>query len=93
MVDCSHANSNKNPATQPDVARSVVQQIRDGNRSIVGIMLESHLHAGNQKIPQEPGDLRYGVSITDGCIDWTTTESLLLELAESLGPVLMGRIA
>ena len=93
MVDCSHANSNKNPATQPNVARSVVQQILDGNRSIVGIMLESHLHAGSQKIPPALEDLRYGVSITDGCIDWTTTESLLLDIAESLRPVLMGRVA
>ena len=93
MVDCSHANSNKNPATQPDVARSVVHQIHQGNRSIVGLMLESHLHAGNQKIPSQPEELRYGVSITDGCIDWTTTASLLLEIAESLRPVLMGRVA
>ena len=84
MVDCSHANSNKDPATQPAVARSLVRQILGGNRSIVGIMLESHLHAGSQPIPDRLEDLRYGVSITDGCMDWSTTESLLLEIAGAL---------
>ncbi len=93
MVDCSHANSNKDPATQPHVARSVTDQIRKGNRSIVGIMLESHLHAGNQKVSDHLEELRYGVSITDACIDWPTTESLLLEMAEALQPVLLGRVA
>ena len=93
MVDCSHANSNKDPATQPEVARSVVEQIVRGSRSIVGVMLESHLHAGNQKIPPRLEDLRYGVSVTDGCIDWPTTEALLLEVAEALRPVLFGRVA
>ncbi len=85
MIDCSHANSNKDPATQPGVARSVVEQIRQGNRSIVGLMLESHLHPGRQQIPQRPEELRYGVSVTDGCIGWATTEALLLELADTLG--------
>ncbi len=84
MVDCSHANSNKNPAMQPEVARSVLSQVLGGNRSIVGIMLESHLHGGRQRIPERLDELRYGVSITDGCIDWDTTESLLLEIAECL---------
>ena len=93
MVDCSHANSNKNPATQPQVARSVVEQIRTGNRSVVGLMLESHLHAGNQKIPSRLEELRYGVSITDGCIDWATTQDLILETAHALRPVLMSRVA
>ena len=93
MVDCSHANSNKNPATQPEVARSVVEQIRTGNRSVVGLMLESHLHAGNQRIPSRLEELRYGVSITDGCIDWNTTEDLILETAHVLRPVLMSRVA
>ncbi|MCY4564375.1 MAG: 3-deoxy-7-phosphoheptulonate synthase, partial [Gammaproteobacteria bacterium] len=79
-------NSNKDPATQPAVARSIVQQILGGNRSIVGIMLESHLHGGSQQIPDRLEDLRYGVSITDGCIDWDTTESLLLEIADTLRP-------
>ena len=84
MVDCSHANSNKDPATQPEVARAIVRQVLRGNRSIIGIMLESHLHGGRQNIPERLENLRYGVSVTDACIDWSTTESLLMELADAL---------
>jgi 3-deoxy-7-phosphoheptulonate synthase len=84
VVDCSHGNSNKDPGLQPMVAENCVAQIQDGNRSIVGLMLESHLHAGNQSIPKDLSKLEYGVSITDPCIDWPTTESLLLRLHESL---------
>jgi len=84
VVDCSHGNSNKDPGLQPMVAENCVAQIKDGNRSIVGLMLESHLHAGNQSIPKDLSKLEYGVSITDPCIDWPTTESLLLKLHESL---------
>ena len=92
MVDCSHANSGKNPAQQPAVARCIVEQVVAGNRSIVGLMLESHLHEGKQKIPTRLEDLRYGVSITDGCIDWKTTEALMLELNDALRPTLVGRV-
>ena len=88
MVDCSHANSGKDPSAQPAVAREVIAQVRDGSESIVGIMLESHLHAGNQSIPDNLDELRYGVSVTDGCIDWATTEALLREAAETLRPVI-----
>ena len=84
MVDCSHANSEKNPALQSTVARDVAAQIVAGNRSIVGIMLESNLEAGSQSISKDSTALRYGVSITDGCISWATTEALICELAESL---------
>jgi 3-deoxy-7-phosphoheptulonate synthase len=84
VVDCSHGNSNKEPALQPMVAENCVAQILDGNRSIVGLMLESHLKAGNQPIPKDPTKLEYGVSITDPCIDWQTTETLLLKLHQSL---------
>ena len=84
MVDCSHANSEKDPSRQPAVAREVVRQIAEGNQSIMGLMLESHLEAGNQSIPEDLSALRYGVSITDGCIDWDTTETLLVELATAL---------
>ena len=84
MVDCSHANSEKDPSRQPSVAHDVAQQIAQGNQSIMGLMLESHLEAGNQPIPEDLADLRYGVSVTDGCIDWQTTEALLVELAERL---------
>jgi len=80
VVDCSHGNSNKDPSLQPLVAENCVTQIVDGNRSIVGLMLESHLKAGNQPIPKDLSKLEYGVSITDPCIDWPTTEALLLKL-------------
>jgi 3-deoxy-7-phosphoheptulonate synthase len=84
VVDCSHGNSNKDPSLQPMVAENCVAQISDGNRSIVGLMLESHLKAGNQRIPKDLSKLDYGVSITDPCIDWPTTETLLLKMHESL---------
>ena len=84
VVDCSHGNSNKEPALQPMVAEHCVAQIMDGNRSIVGLMLESHLKAGNQPIPKDLSKLEYGVSITDPCIDWPTTEALLLKMHQSL---------
>jgi 3-deoxy-7-phosphoheptulonate synthase len=84
VVDCSHGNSNKDPSVQPLVAENCVTQIIDGNRSIVGLMLESHLKAGNQPIPKDLSTLEYGVSITDPCIDWPTTEALLLKLHQSL---------
>ena len=74
MVDCSHANSSKKPELQPLVVENVANQILEGNQSIVGLMIESHLKAGNQSIPADLADLEYGVSITDGCIDWETTE-------------------
>ena len=84
VVDCSHGNSNKDPSLQPMVAENCVAQISDGNRSIVGLMLESHLQAGNQPIPKDLSKLEYGVSITDPCVDWPTTETLLLKMHESL---------
>ncbi len=87
VVDCSHGNSNKDPELQPLVAENCVTQIEDGNRSIVGVMLESHLKAGRQPIPKDLSQLEYGKSITDGCIDWATTERLLLKMHESLRAV------
>ena len=91
MVDCSHANSEKNPALQPAVAQNVGEQIAKGNQSIIGLMLESHLEAGNQPIPEDSSALRYGVSVTDACIDWKTTESLIFELSETVGGSLKAR--
>jgi 3-deoxy-7-phosphoheptulonate synthase len=87
VVDCSHGNSNKDPGVQPLVAENCVTQILDGNRSIVGLMLESHLKGGNQPIPKDLSKLDYGVSITDPCIDWPTTETLLRKLDECLRTV------
>jgi 3-deoxy-7-phosphoheptulonate synthase len=84
VVDCSHGNSNKDPSVQPLVAENCVTQIVDGNRSIVGLMLESHLKAGSQPIPRDLSKLEYGLSITDPCIGWETTEALLLKLHQSL---------
>ena len=72
---------------------NVGEQIVDGNRSIIGLMLESHLEAGNQAIPEDLSALRYGVSVTDGCIDWATTESLILELSEATAAALKTRAA
>src|SRR5262245_13673471 len=77
MVDCSHANSGKQPARQEDVWRSIIEQRLAGTRSLIGAMLESYLHEGSQPIPNPPTGLRYGVSITDPCISWETTERLL----------------
>lgn len=91
MVDCSHANSNKQPELQPLVVENVANQILEGNHSIVGLMIESNLKAGNQSIPQNLADLEYGVSVTDGCIDWDTTANCLREMRDKLKDVLPGR--
>ncbi len=91
VVDCSHANSTKNHARQPLVAHEVAAQIEAGNRSIVGMMLESNLEAGNQPFTEGRAELEYGKSITDACIDWPTTESLLRELARRLREPIMKR--
>jgi len=77
VVDCSHANSIRDASLQPLVFMDCVHQIKEGNQSIVGLMLESHLNAGNQPIPDDRSQLRYGVSVTDACIDWNTTADLL----------------
>lgn len=84
MVDCSHAQTNKDYTRQPAVLRALIEQIAAGSRSIMGVMLESNLEAGNQKLSADRGALKYGVSITDPCIDWATTERCLLESAELL---------
>ncbi len=91
MVDCSHGNSNKQYDLQPLVAKDVIQQIVDGNQSIMGIMLESHLHSGNQSIPEDLSQLKYGVSVTDACINWETTETLLRDMAKRLAPVIKNK--
>ena len=91
MVDCSHANSNKDPELQPLVLENVANQILEGNQSIVGAMLESNIAAGNQPIPDDLSQFRYGVSITDGCIDWDTTERAIRLTREKLSTVLPRR--
>lgn len=77
MVDCSHANSEKKFAKQEDVWRSVIEQRVGGTKSLIGLMVESHLNEGNQPIPKNKAELRYGVSITDSCVGWETTERML----------------
>jgi len=77
MVDCSHANSGKQPARQEDVWRSLITQRAEGTRCLIGAMLESNLEEGSQRIPQDLASLRYGVSVTDACVSWETTERLL----------------
>ena len=91
MVDCSHANSNKEPELQPLVVDNVANQILEGNTSIIGLMVESNLKGGNQSIPDNLDDLKYGVSVTDGCIDWETTESCLRSMRDKLKKTLSER--
>ncbi|MED5501809.1 MAG: 3-deoxy-7-phosphoheptulonate synthase, partial [Pseudomonadota bacterium] len=83
MVDCSHANSNKDHRRQTEVLYDVLEQRMAGDRSLIGVMLESHLFEGKQAL--NPAALRYGVSITDACLGWETTEQLLMRAAERLG--------
>ncbi|GDY10758.1 MAG: 3-deoxy-7-phosphoheptulonate synthase [Planctomycetota bacterium] len=84
LVDCSHANSNKDYRNQPSVWHEVIAQRIAGNQNIIGLMLESNLHPGNQKLTADHSLLHYGVSITDGCIAWDETEALILEANDKL---------
>ena len=84
MIDCSHGNSNKDFNLQPMVAHSSIDQVLDYNHSIIGFMLESNIEEGNQQIPEDLSELKYGVSLTDACMNWETTEALLSEAAERL---------
>jgi len=86
LVDCSHDNSAKKPELQPEVVQALIAQIAAGNTSIMGAMIESNLQAGNQPFPQPKEKLRHGISITDGCIDWATTEKVVRELHAALAP-------
>jgi 3-deoxy-7-phosphoheptulonate synthase len=91
MVDCSHANSSKDPGIQPLVMQDVTHQILEGNRSLIGLMVESHINWGNQPIPADLAGLKYGVSVTDACIDWEATEKAILEMRDKLKDVLPER--
>src|SRR5271154_4042609 len=93
MVDCSHANSEKKFAKQEDVWHSIIQQRVEGTKPLIGAMVESHLHEGNQPIPKNAADLKYGVSITDSCIGWETTERMLRWGYEALAKISPGKIA
>lgn len=85
VIDCSHANCGKDHMKEPIAFNDVLKQRVDGNKGIVGVMLESHLNAGNQSLGASKADLQYGVSITDPCVDWATTEDLLREAHRDLG--------
>jgi len=91
MVDCSHANSNKDHNLQPLVLDNVTNQILEGNKSIIGVMIESHLNGGNQKLSSNADEMAYGVSVTDACIDWETTETSLISMADKLRDALKTR--
>jgi 3-deoxy-7-phosphoheptulonate synthase len=91
MVDCSHANSNKNHELQTLVMENVTHQILEGNKSIIGLMVESNIGAGNQNIPANLSDLKYGVSVTDACIDWDTTEKTIRKMHHALKQSLPAR--
>lgn len=91
MVDCSHANSNKDANLQPLVMQDVSNQILDGNKSIIGLMVESNLNFGNQSLSSDLSSLKYGVSVTDACIDWETTEKSIREMRDKLKDILPNR--
>ena len=91
MVDCSHANSNKNHELQPLVVENVTNQILEGNKSIIGLMIESNINAGNQNITSDIKDLKYGVSITDSCMNWSTTEITIKKMHKKLKNSLFDR--
>lgn len=79
LIDCSHGNSGKDHKVQPEVFKSVIEQIIQGDESIAGLMLESHLYAGKQTLKASRDTLKYGLSVTDACMGWEETQSLILE--------------
>ena len=91
MIDCSHANSNKDHTLQPLVIDNVASQIAEGNRSIVALMVESNLKGGNQALSANPDEMEYGVSVTDACVDWESTEDALLRMADTVRGALRNR--
>jgi 3-deoxy-7-phosphoheptulonate synthase len=92
VVDCSHANSLKDTNLQPLVLSDCVHQIREGNQSIVGMMIESNIEGGNQPIPSDLSKLKYGCSVTDPCIDWPTTEAMIRKARTALTEILPHRV-
>jgi len=92
MIDCSHANSRKDYRRQPLVAEDAIHQIREGNKSIIGLMIESHINEGNQGSDIPLAEMAYGVSITDACINWDSTEALLTHAHKELVPFLENRL-
>ena len=93
MIDCSHGNSQKNHTKQIEVLNDVAKQLQQGNKSIIGVMIESNLEEGNQPIPDDLEEIRPGVSVTDACISWETTESVLRNFAKEVSVALKARSA
>ncbi len=93
MIDCSHANSSKDHTQQRVVMNDVGNQIIDNNQSIIGLMVESNISSGNQSIPGDLSELEYGVSVTDACVDWQTTETMIRELRDKVKDRLADRAA
>ena len=93
MIDCSHGNSQKNHKKQIEVLNDVAKQLQQGNKSIIGVMIESNLEEGNQPIPDDLEEIRPGVSVTDACISWETTESVLRNFAKEVSVALKARSA
>ena len=91
MVDASHANSGKDPYLQPMVIHNIASQIKNGNKSIMGLMIESHLKGGRQDIPSDLTQLEYGKSVTDGCLDWESTVNVLRDFAKTVREYLPNR--
>lgn len=85
MIDCSHANANKNHERQAIALQNVAEQLTSGSRHVLGVMIESHLKAGNQPIPEDLSELTYGQSITDACVDFEMTATMLRTLAQAVG--------
>lgn len=91
VIDCSHGNSEENPGLQPVVLDNCVHQVIEGKKSIVGFMVESNLLGSSQLIPEDLSKLKPRVSVTDACVDWTTTEKMIREAHDVLKDVLFGR--
>lgn len=84
LIDCSHDNSRRDHTKQPEVFECVIEQVLEGNCSIRGVILESHLRAGNQEITTNPSMLKYAISLTDSCMDWETTEGIIVAARKAL---------
>ena len=91
VVDCSHANSWKKPDLQPLVMKDVIHQIREGNQSVVGLMIESFIEPGNQPIPTDLSQLKYGCSVTDACVGWDDTADMIRKAHAVLSEALQRR--
>ena len=84
IIDCNHANSGKDPYKQPAILEEITRQKNLGNKSVVGFMVEGNIYGGSQAIPENLTELKYGISVTDDCLDWDNTEKAVLEMFNTL---------